>query len=246
MSRPPRRTGCAVPARWSTCSSGASPIRRPARSIEFFAADWLQAIGAPGRLREPGHQFEWVWLLCEYYRLSRDESVIPYAQRLFDFGDKFGIERGGGSYRRRVRWRRCHRRTRCRHKTVLAADRIHQGAGGARRMAERRGRTRRDLRHLALIAKSFLRAGRRELAQSARARRQAARADDACARAVSSVHGGGGSGSDAVALTHGPGRKAAGPPSPREVRDACRTAPHSTMRFEFFGAARHNPADAFW
>ena len=64
--------------------------------IEFFSADWLQAIGSPGNLREPGHQFEWVWLLYEYYRLSRDESVTLYAQRLFDFGDKFGIERGDG------------------------------------------------------------------------------------------------------------------------------------------------------
>jgi mannose/cellobiose epimerase-like protein (N-acyl-D-glucosamine 2-epimerase family) len=35
-----------------------------------------------------------VWLLNEYCRLSRDDSVIPYAQRLFDFGAKFGIERG--------------------------------------------------------------------------------------------------------------------------------------------------------
>ena len=63
---------------------------------EFFAADWSPAPGEAGRLREPGHQFEWVWLLCEYYRLSRDESVIPYADRLFAFGDKFGIEHGDG------------------------------------------------------------------------------------------------------------------------------------------------------
>ena len=64
--------------------------------IEFFSADWLQAIGSPGNLREPGHQFEWVWLLYEYYRLSRDESVILYSDRLFAFGEKFGIERGDG------------------------------------------------------------------------------------------------------------------------------------------------------
>jgi len=63
---------------------------------EFFAADWSPAPGDSGRLREPGHQFEWVWLLYEYYRLSRDESVILYAQRLSDFGEKFGIERGDG------------------------------------------------------------------------------------------------------------------------------------------------------
>ena len=64
--------------------------------IEFFSADWLQAIGSGGNLREPGHQFEWVWLLHEYHRLSHDESVTLYAQRLFDFGEKFGIERGEG------------------------------------------------------------------------------------------------------------------------------------------------------
>src|SRR6185369_6058486 len=51
--------------------------------IEFFAADWLPAQGSLGNLREPGHQFEWVWLLYEYFRLTRDESVIPYTERLF-------------------------------------------------------------------------------------------------------------------------------------------------------------------
>ena len=62
---------------------------------EFFAADWLPAIGAPGNLREPGHQFEWVWLLHEYHRLSRDESVLAAAQKLFAFGERFGIDGDG-------------------------------------------------------------------------------------------------------------------------------------------------------
>jgi mannose/cellobiose epimerase-like protein (N-acyl-D-glucosamine 2-epimerase family) len=60
---------------------------------EFFAADWSPAPGDAGRAREPGHQFEWVWLLHEYCRLTRDDSVTPYAERLFAFGEKFGIER---------------------------------------------------------------------------------------------------------------------------------------------------------
>jgi len=64
--------------------------------IEFFTADWFQAAGAAGALREPGHQFEWVWLLHEYFRLSGDDSVTPYAERLFAFGTQFGIERGAG------------------------------------------------------------------------------------------------------------------------------------------------------
>ena len=64
--------------------------------IEFFSADWLPMPGHQGNLREPGHQFEWVWLLYEYYRLTRDESVIPYAEKLFAFGTQFGIERHEG------------------------------------------------------------------------------------------------------------------------------------------------------
>ena len=61
--------------------------------IEFFGPDWSPAPGAEGRLREPGHQFEWMWLLFEYSRVTGDASIIPYAKRLFAFGSKFGIER---------------------------------------------------------------------------------------------------------------------------------------------------------
>jgi mannose/cellobiose epimerase-like protein (N-acyl-D-glucosamine 2-epimerase family) len=63
--------------------------------IEFFAADWLPMPGSLGNLREPGHQFEWVWLLHEYARLTHDESVIPYADRLFAFGHEFGLDSDG-------------------------------------------------------------------------------------------------------------------------------------------------------
>src|SRR5262249_19171182 len=49
---------------------------------EYFGPDWSPAPGSEGRLREPGHQFEWVWLLFEYVRASHDDSVIPYAERL--------------------------------------------------------------------------------------------------------------------------------------------------------------------
>lgn len=63
--------------------------------IEFFDQDWSVAVGAEGGLREPGHQFEWVWLLHEYFRLSDDDSVAPYAERLFAFGAKFGLDSDG-------------------------------------------------------------------------------------------------------------------------------------------------------
>ena len=47
-------------------------------------------------MREPGHQFEWVWLLHEYCRLTQDQSVAAHAERLFAFGTQFGIDRREG------------------------------------------------------------------------------------------------------------------------------------------------------
>jgi mannose/cellobiose epimerase-like protein (N-acyl-D-glucosamine 2-epimerase family) len=64
--------------------------------IEFFGEDWSVAPGDDGRLREPGHQFEWVWLLFEYSRAARDKSIVPFAKRLFAFGSRYGIERDEG------------------------------------------------------------------------------------------------------------------------------------------------------
>jgi mannose/cellobiose epimerase-like protein (N-acyl-D-glucosamine 2-epimerase family) len=63
--------------------------------IEFFGEDWSPAPGAEGALREPGHQFEWVWLLHEYVRAAHDDSVAPYAERLFAFGTRHGLDQDG-------------------------------------------------------------------------------------------------------------------------------------------------------
>lgn len=69
---------------------------------EYFNADWSRAAGAPGALREPGHQFEWVWLLGEYLRLAGDrlpperrEALQAQAQALFDFGTRHGLDGSG-------------------------------------------------------------------------------------------------------------------------------------------------------
>jgi mannose/cellobiose epimerase-like protein (N-acyl-D-glucosamine 2-epimerase family) len=64
--------------------------------IEFFGENWSVAPGDDGRLREPGHQFEWVWLLFEYSRAARDQSIVPLAERLFAFGSRYGVERDEG------------------------------------------------------------------------------------------------------------------------------------------------------
>ncbi|ABI78402.1 N-acylglucosamine 2-epimerase [Hyphomonas neptunium ATCC 15444] len=51
---------------------------------EHFAPDWSPLPGDPGRIVEPGHQFEWVWLLHAYARQA-GEPVSPAAERLYTF-----------------------------------------------------------------------------------------------------------------------------------------------------------------
>ena len=59
---------------------------------EFFTADWRPADGPDGALREPGHHFEWVWLLLHYRRLTGDDSVVEPADRLYRTALEFGID----------------------------------------------------------------------------------------------------------------------------------------------------------
>lgn len=59
---------------------------------EFFETDWSVSANEGHRL-EPGHHFEWVWLLHEYARLSGDESVLDDARNLFAAGSERGIDR---------------------------------------------------------------------------------------------------------------------------------------------------------
>lgn len=54
--------------------------------LEFFTADWSPAEGQNGRRVEPGHQFEWAWLLARHAR-SRETTVgLQAARRLYAFG----------------------------------------------------------------------------------------------------------------------------------------------------------------
>ena len=59
---------------------------------EYFKRNWTPADGDAGSLREPGHQFEWVWLLGQYIALSGDRTLAPWVERLFSFGSDFGID----------------------------------------------------------------------------------------------------------------------------------------------------------
>ncbi len=60
---------------------------------EFFAADWSPAPGEDGRLVEPGHQFEWAWLLARYARMRHDEAAGAAARKLYAVGRRGVAER---------------------------------------------------------------------------------------------------------------------------------------------------------
>lgn len=60
---------------------------------EFFDADWKLAAGDDGRLLEPGHQFEWAWLLESWGRLRGREDALAAARGLYVAGRR-GVDPG--------------------------------------------------------------------------------------------------------------------------------------------------------
>jgi mannose-1-phosphate guanylyltransferase/mannose-6-phosphate isomerase len=62
---------------------------------EFFTADWSPAPGEDGRLVEPGHQFEWAWLLTRWAILRDRPDAEAAARRLFQAGAR-GIDHARG------------------------------------------------------------------------------------------------------------------------------------------------------
>lgn len=65
--------------------------------LEFFNADWSLAPGAIGEAVEPGHMFEWVWLLRWYERLM-GEDTSEYANALWHKALAIGLDREGLVY----------------------------------------------------------------------------------------------------------------------------------------------------
>lgn len=62
---------------------------------EFFGPDWRPAAGEAGRLVEPGHQFEWAWLLTRWGRRRGDPWALEAARRLFAVGER-GLDAARG------------------------------------------------------------------------------------------------------------------------------------------------------
>ncbi len=62
---------------------------------EFFNDDWSPAPGTMGKTVEPGHHFEWVWLLHQYARAGGGD-IETEASALYRFAEAHGIDTGDG------------------------------------------------------------------------------------------------------------------------------------------------------
>lgn len=58
---------------------------------EYFGPDWQPAAGPEGQWCEPGHHFEWVWLLQAYARQSGVDTAAQ-AARLYHFAHQYGVD----------------------------------------------------------------------------------------------------------------------------------------------------------
>lgn len=62
---------------------------------EFFDHDWSPHPSDKGRIMEPGHQFEWAWLLARWGALRKSSNAIAKAERLFEIGIDHGMAPDG-------------------------------------------------------------------------------------------------------------------------------------------------------
>lgn len=64
---------------------------------EFFDADWSPMPDDSGRVMEPGHQFEWAWLLARWGLARGEPAALAKARRLFQIGETYGIADHGAA-----------------------------------------------------------------------------------------------------------------------------------------------------
>ncbi|ANE83277.1 hypothetical protein A7U43_25630 [Mycobacterium adipatum] len=58
---------------------------------EHFDHNWCPASGESGQLLEPGHQFEWSWLLLRWAVARGRSDTFSTARRLAEVGEKYGV-----------------------------------------------------------------------------------------------------------------------------------------------------------
>ena len=61
---------------------------------EYLTEDLAPLPGPRGRITEPGHHYEWVWLLRHFQRASARDTG-PYCSALYDHADRHGWDKKG-------------------------------------------------------------------------------------------------------------------------------------------------------
>ncbi|WP_191600729.1 AGE family epimerase/isomerase [Marinomonas algicola] len=64
---------------------------------EFFNSDWSYNLNT-GHIIEPGHHFEWVWLLHQSYKIDADPEYLIMADALWEKATRYGLDPKGGVY----------------------------------------------------------------------------------------------------------------------------------------------------
>ena len=59
---------------------------------EYYDGDWNPAPGVEGRIIEPGHQFEWAWLLLRWGKLAGRDDATTAALRMIEIGEGPGVD----------------------------------------------------------------------------------------------------------------------------------------------------------
>ena len=59
---------------------------------EYFDGQWTPVAEPWGRIVEPGHQFEWAWLLGRLAVRRGNPGAWAAAERLFEVGSRFGVD----------------------------------------------------------------------------------------------------------------------------------------------------------
>lgn len=58
---------------------------------EYFASDWSRLDSPVGRILEPGHMFEWAWILAQHQRLSGEDHGETI-RALVEFAEAVGVD----------------------------------------------------------------------------------------------------------------------------------------------------------
>jgi mannose/cellobiose epimerase-like protein (N-acyl-D-glucosamine 2-epimerase family) len=62
---------------------------------EYYDEDWTRMAGDLGHVIEPGHQFEWAWILAGFQRAT-GRDVGEWVRGLVEFAERHGVDRESG------------------------------------------------------------------------------------------------------------------------------------------------------